>query len=94
MQPSVENIRAREPFLTRELVNTLSASNGTKRDYFTATEDYPKAFRAGECKVISDDKATLQILLLWKDDTKSDQKEVQVEAVRDGDKWLINKVTG
>ncbi|MBK8464805.1 MAG: hypothetical protein IPL32_03160 [Chloracidobacterium sp.] len=92
MRPSAENLKAREQFLTSELISSLSASTETAKDYFTATENYPKAFRVGECKLESDDKATLQVLLLWRDDTKSEQKEVHVEAVKVGDKWLINKV--
>ncbi|MEO7539721.1 MAG: hypothetical protein ABIV21_06820 [Pyrinomonadaceae bacterium] len=94
MHLTPENIRQRESFLTQELTNALEASPESATDYFTATDQYPKAFRVGSCTSVSDDKATLQILLLWKDDTKSDQKEVHVDAVRDGDKWLISKVTG
>ena len=92
MHPSPENLKAREQFLTSELISTLSASTETAKDYFTATENYPKAFRVGECTSGSDDKATFQVLLLWRDDTKSEQKEVHVETVKAGDKWLINNV--
>ncbi len=92
MHPSPENLKAREQFLTSELVSTLSASTETAKDYFTATETYPKAFRVGSCTSDSDDKATLQVLLLWRDDTKNEQKEVHAKTVKIGDKWLINKV--
>src|SRR5436190_6928056 len=47
MHPSPENLKARESFLTSELISSLSTSTETVRDYFTATEDYPKAFRIG-----------------------------------------------
>ena len=92
MNPSVENLKAREHFLTAELVKGLSASSDQKKDYFTATEDYPRTFRVGECTVDSADKATLQVVLLWRDDTRTEQKEVYAEAVNIGGKWLINKV--
>ena len=92
MRPSAENLKARERFLTNELTGSLSASNETAKDYFTATENYPRAFRVGTCASESNDKAILQVVLLWRDDTKSDQKEVKVEAVKDNGKWLINKV--
>ena len=92
MSTSPENLNARAAFLTSELVKALSGSNETKKDYFTATDNYPKAFRVGECSAESDEKATLQVLLLWRDDTKSEQKEVHVETIKDGEKWLINKV--
>jgi hypothetical protein len=94
MRPSPENLKAREQFLTSDLVKALSsASTETSKDYFTATDNYPKAFRVGLCTSDSDDKATLQVLLLWRDDTKNEQKEVHVETVKTGDAWLINKVS-
>ena len=93
MRPSPENLKARAQFLTSELIKVLSASSETSRDYFTATENYPKAFRVGSCSSDSNDKVTLQVLLLWRDDTKSEQKEVHVETVKTGDAWLINKVS-
>ena len=93
MRPSPENLKARQDFLTSELIKSLSLSNETARDYFTATDSYPKAFRVGECKSDADNRVTLQIILLWRDDTRSEQKEVHVETTRVGDKWLINKVS-
>lgn len=92
MHPSPENLKAREQFLTSELVSSLSTSQEPTTDYFTATEDYPKAFRVGSCTAESEVKVTLQVLFLWRDDVKSDQKEVNVETAKTGDKWLINKV--
>jgi hypothetical protein len=82
----------REKYLTSDLVKALAASSEQSSDYFTQTEDFPKAFRVGTCDAVSDDKAELQVLLFWKDDTRSEQKEVQVEAVKRSDTWLINKV--
>ena len=92
MKPSPENLKAREAFLTGELFNKLRAANESAEDYFTATDEYPKAFRVGVCESVSDNTATLQVLLLWRDDTASEQKEVRVETVKGGDEWLINKV--
>lgn len=93
MKPSPENLKALEPFLTSDLFKTLSASTETAKDYFTATEEYPRAFRVGECESGNEDAATLQVLLLWRDDTASKQKEIRIETVRTGDKWLINRVS-
>lgn len=92
MKPSAENLKLREKFLTSELINTLSASGETSVDYFTATADYPKTFRIGECKAISPAETEFQVVLLWRDDKRSEQKEVRVDAVKKDDKWLINKV--
>ena len=93
MKPTPENLKAREKFLTVDLVKTLSASTETATDYFTATTDYPKAFRIGTCKVVSPTQTDFQVVLFWRDDTRNEQKEVMVEAVKDSGKWLINKVS-
>jgi hypothetical protein len=58
----------------------------------TNSTDFPKAFRIGECKVIEPTKTNLEIVLFWKDDNRSEQKNIHVEAVKEADKWLIGKV--
>jgi hypothetical protein len=93
MKPSAENLRQREKFLSKELLKTLSASNETARDYFTATDKYPKAFRAGSCEAISPEKTVFGILLFWRDDTQNEQREIKVEAVKENGNWLIDKVS-
>lgn len=93
MRPSAEKLGSQERFLTSELFAALSASIETAKDYFTATENYPKAFRVGECASESETQATLQVLLLWRDDNSSDQREVRVETIKIGDSWLLNKVS-
>ena len=92
MAPTPENLSQRKPYLTDRLFNSLSAADSIAGDYFTATSNYPKAFRVGECKVISPEKTTFQVLLLWRDDTRSEQKEVSVDMVKQGDKWLVDGV--
>jgi hypothetical protein len=93
MKPSSENLKARAQFLTGDLVTRLSTSPESAKDYFTATENYPKAFRVGECVQNSDNNVELQVVLLWRDDTKNDQKQVHVETLMVDGKWLINKVS-
>jgi hypothetical protein len=91
---AIENARERGGFLTNELNSSLAGPKKTEKDYFTASENFPKAFRVGACTSNSNDSATLQVVLLWRDDSDSDQKEVEVEVVQRFGKWLINKVTG
>jgi len=93
MHPTAENLKLRERFLTPGLAAILAASNEPAIDYFTATAEYPKAFRLGACTVGTGENATVQVLLFWRDDERSVQKEVKAEAVKSGDKWLIDKVT-
>jgi hypothetical protein len=92
MKPSKENLQLREKFLTDDLKQDLAAQTDDKTDYFTQTEDYPKAFRIGGCQIVSADKTVFGVLLFWKDDTRNEQREIQVETVRQTGEWLINKV--
>ena len=92
MKPSKENLLSREKFLTDELKQNLAAHTEDKTDYFTATDDYPKAFRVGGCEVANENKTVFQVVLFWKDETRSEQREVEVETLKQNGKWLINKV--
>lgn len=92
MKPSKENLELRGKFLTGELKQNLAAQTDAKTDYFTATEDYPKAFRVGKCEVVAPDKTVFQIVLFWKDETRNEQREIKVETVKQTDKWLVNKI--
>ncbi len=86
-----EYLRAREEYLTDRLAEDLS-SDERKNDYFTQTEEFPKAFRVGSCTTDSDESADLRVMLLWRDDTRNEQTEVVVRTTRSGDKWLIDSV--
>jgi hypothetical protein len=92
MKPSAENLKLREKFLSGELIKTLVASNEPRKDYFTGTDDYPKAFRVGSCEVVSSRKTLLEVLLFWRDDNRSEQRAIKVEAVKENEKWVINLV--
>ena len=88
-----ENLAAREKFLSRTLFGNLSKKDESATDYFTQTDDYPKAFRVGECRVIELEKrVNLEVVLFWKTDTRSEQREIPVEVVRENDKWAVDKV--
>lgn len=92
MQPTKENLQKRERFLTANLRQQLEAQTSERKDYFTQTEDYPKAFRIGKCEVAAPDKTVYQIVFFWKDDQRSEQRDVNVEMQRENDKWLVNRI--
>ncbi len=92
MKPSEDYLKRREKFLTADLQNLVSKNLSDRRDYFTATDDYPKAFRVGDCQVLAPDKTVFGVLVFWKDDTRTEQREIKVEAVKQNDKWLINRI--
>lgn len=88
-----ENLKPYEKYLSTEFFGKLQAAQSAT-DPFTLTDDPPKAFRIGACQVTeASKKADFQILLFWKTDTRSEQREIYAEAVRENDKWLINKIS-
>ncbi len=88
-----DNLKQRERYLSNELKQKLENQPDGATDYFTATDDYPKAFRLGDCKTVElNKKVNIQILLFWKTDTRSEQREIYVEVIKENAKWLINKV--
>ncbi len=93
MKFTKENLNKRGEYLTGELRRKLENLPEDERDYFTQTSDYPKAFRIGECRVISPDKTVFQIVLFWRTDTRSEQREVFAETVKQKNEWLINSVS-
>jgi len=93
MKFTAENLRQREKFLSGKLIENLSRNDESATDYFTATDDYPKAFRIGSCAVVESEKrVSLGVVLFWKTDARSEQREINVEAVKENDRWLVNKV--
>ncbi len=92
MKPTKENLQRRGKFLTDELKQNLAARTDDKTDYFTATDDYPKAFRVGGCAAAGENKTFLEVVLFWKNETRSEQREIKVETVRQSGGWLINRV--
>lgn len=88
-----ENLKAREKFLTPELIKRLGnyASNSDPLT-LTATDDLPRAFNIGSCQNAGAGKAEVRVLLFWKDDARSEQREITIEAVRSDDRWLVNNI--
>lgn len=92
LRPSAEGFEKRREFLTDELKRKLEGQNETATDYFTQTDDYPKAFRVGACEIINENKILVEVLLFWKTDTRTEQREIRVEVVKEKNKLLINQV--
>ena len=62
-------------------------------DPFTLTDDRPKSFRAGECSVVEPERAVeFELLLLWKTDTRTEQRAIRVRAEKQDGQWLIDKI--
>jgi len=92
MKFSQQNLAARKRFLTSELFESL-ASAQSEGDVFTiGSDDVPKAFRVGACEEQSPARVSLDVLLFWRDDVRSEQRQIKAEVVRQGETWLVNSI--
>jgi hypothetical protein len=93
MKFSIENLELRKRFLTAGFFDELRGREQQALDPFTLTNDVPKAFRVGECRVTESGKRTeFEVLLFWKDDQRSEQRTIHAEAVNDNGSWLLDGV--
>ena len=92
MKFSPENLRLLEKFLTPEYFKSLQNLQTDGDVFTTGNNDFPKAFRVGGCKVIEPSKTDFEVLLFWRNETRTEQKAIHAEVVKQGDKWLINKI--
>lgn len=96
MHPTAENVRLRKKYLTHDYEDRLLANSGAgsgTKDYFTDADEFPKAFRVGECKVSSPSQSVnFDVLLFWKDDARTEQKHISVTLKKENDRWLIDAV--
>lgn len=86
-------LKQREKFLTPEFAKTIAASPEGTDPFTTASDDIPKAFRVGECRELSPERTESNVLLFWRTDDRTEQREIKVEAVDRNDTWLVNKVS-
>ena len=92
MKFSPENLRQREKFLSDDFIKTFQSAPPENDVFTTNSTDYPKAFRIGSCKAEAADKTVFEVLLFWKDDARTEQRAIDVEVIKQNDKWLINKI--
>lgn len=93
MKFSAEGLKLRNKYLTDEFAAKLDGSTEGTDPFTTGSEDIPRAFRVGECREISPERTESNVLLLWRDDQRTEQRTIRVEAVDKNDTWLINNVS-
>ena len=92
MRFSPENLKPLEKFLTADYYKSLQNLK-TDGDVFTTGDlDYPKTFRTGKCEVTAPDKTSVEVLLFWRTDTRTEQRSIHAETVKQSDQWLIDKI--
>jgi hypothetical protein len=90
---NADDLERRRVYLTERFFENLKTAPPAV-DPFTRTDDVPKAFRAGECRVIDPGRRVVfELVLFWKTDTRTDQRAISVEAEKIGDKWLVDSVS-
>ena len=93
MRFSADGLKKREKYLSPELAAAVAGSKEGSDPFTTGTEDIPKAFRVGECREISPERTESNVLIFWRDDDRTEQREIRVETVDTNDTWLVNKVS-
>ena len=92
MRPGTDNFKARERYLTPRYFASLATYPEKGADPFTLTTEYPRTFKLAECKAASPTDIDLKIQIYWRDDTKTEQQEVQANFVKQDGKWLLDGV--
>ncbi len=92
MRFSGDGLKLRERFLTPALIESVGATAEGTDPFTTGDTDLPKAFRVGTCHVVSPDRTRFDVLLFWKDDTRSEQRTIKVEVAKIDGKWLVDKI--
>ena len=89
---TVDDLKAKEKFLTPEFAARLRGSQEGIDPFTTGDSDFPKAFRAGECRDITADRTGFDVVLFWKDDTRSEERKINVEMAKRGETWLVDNI--
>ena len=88
-------MRAKQQDVFRRYISpasTLSRSSAGPDPFFNS-DTPPTTFKIGRCEVVDPSHTNVQVQLFWRhQDEKIDQKEVYADTVKDGDKWLIDKI--
>ncbi len=92
MKITAESLKPKEKFLTAELIESVRGASPETDVFTTGTTDIPKAFRVGGCELSDSVSTKVEIILFWRDDSRSEERKIYAEVVKRGDKWLINRI--
>jgi hypothetical protein len=76
----------------RFIAPTFQSASGRDIDPFFLSETTPTTLKIGKCEMKDDFHVEMQVQLYWRQENKTDQKEVYADVVKTGDKWLIDNV--
>ena len=76
----------------RYVAPNFHSAAGPDSDPFYLSQTTPTTFKIGKCEQKDDSQVTVQVQLYWRQDGKTDQKEVYAEVKKATSGWLIDKV--
>ena len=79
-------------FYDRYVSRTFDPAQRDGLDAFFLSDTTPTTFKVGKCEVTDDTHAKVQVQLYWRQERKTDQKEIYVKTVKSEDTWLIESV--
>ncbi|RMG00975.1 MAG: DUF3828 domain-containing protein [Acidobacteria bacterium] len=79
-------------YLTKRFASELELINTTADVFTSGDNDFPKAFRIGKCELVNPDKAEVEVLLFWKDESRTEQRKIKVITIRENNNWLIDRI--
>ena len=87
-----ENLAARKRFLTQEFIRRLRGAP-IGFDPFTFSDNLPRAFKVGGCTAdAAGHMANVELIVFWRSNAASEQRIINVRAVKHDDDWLIDGV--
>jgi hypothetical protein len=89
---SIDDLKAREKFLTPKFAERLRGTKEGTDPFTTGTTDIPKTFRAAECREVAPERTSFDVMLYWKNDERTEERKINVEMVKHGDAWLVDNV--
>lgn len=92
MRFSAEGLEVRMKYLTPEFADEVAGSKEGTDPFTTGSDDIPDAFRVGECTEVSLERTESSVLIFWRTDERTEQREIKVETVDRNDRWLVNGI--
>jgi hypothetical protein len=92
MEFSSEVLEERERFLSRRFFEQLKEGSPIGDPFTVGEGELPRAFRPGRCELRADGSVAFHILLFWKDDERTEQRQIIALLKRSDDRWLIDNV--
>lgn len=88
-----ENLQKRERFLTPGLVEKLRQTPEGKDPFTVGEPPFPRAFRVGSCREMATERVEFDVLVFWRDETRTEQRNIKAEVIDLEGRWLVDRVS-